>query len=297
MKRITILSTLRYIVLSCSLFGLAFNSSPPEAIAKEPKSDATSIGLNRYTADSDGNSKVKKPQLRDRGMPTGRRRGGTSRSECQATNETLTAIVPGKETKAREVTLNYHHLLETKSFTQNSFTNSQSFLSRTLEEYPSFWLYVPELAGSSQQGEFILQDDEANDIYRANFNLPERAGIINLNLPNRADYALKIGQKYHWYVKIFCDAPDKEQDYIFVDAWIERIAVSPSLKRLNEPDANPYQILIDNNIWYDAIDRLAEMQQTSEYKKTRWQQLLTALGLSDLIEKKVIDVRANFPVK
>lgn len=228
-------------------------------------------------------------------MPTGRSRGGTSRSECQATNETLTAIVPGKETAAREVTSNYDRSLGTKSSTQNSFTNSQSFLSRTLQEYPSFWLYVPELAGSSQQGEFILQDDEGNDIYRASFNLSNRAGIINFSLPNQADYALKIGQKYHWYVKIFCDDPDKKADYIFVDAWIERIAVSPSLKRqLNEPNANSYQILIEHNIWYDAIYRLAQMQQTSEYKKTRWQQMLTNLCLSDLIEKKVIDIRANF---
>lgn len=89
-----------------------------------------------------------------------------------------------------------------------------------------------------------------------------------------------------------------EEGYVFVDAWIERIAITPELRRqLNTDNANRYQIFIDNDIWYDAIDKLAEIQQTSELEKTHWNQLLSNLGLPDLIEKNVLDIRANSPVK
>lgn len=232
-----------------------------------------------------------KPKLPDRGIPTGRRRGGTSRNECSELDRTLIAIVPGKETEEA----NRLRYSSSSGFdSQTRFSDSESFLTRTLEEYPSFWVYIPELPNFSQKAEFILQDEGHRDIYRAFFALPSRSGIINIELPSQPQNSLKIGQKYHWYVKIFCGDEKEKSGYIFVDAWIERIAVTPELERqLNNENANRYEILIENNIWHDGIDYLAEVRQNS-LKNERWNELLTDLGLSDLIDKSVLDIRANF---
>ena len=212
------------------VLNLIFCFSSEKAIAEETISNTTLANLVNPTSSKsrEQTSKNQKPKFPNRGIPTGRRRGGTSRSECSQTNRSLTAIVPGVEIPETNTT-NHNSLSE--PVTQTSFADSKSFLTRTLEEYPTFWVYVPKLVDSSIKGEFILQDDKDNDIYRTYLNLPNRGGIINISLPNRPQNSLKIGQKYHWYVKIFCNKQNESAKYVFVDAWLERIAIYPKLER------------------------------------------------------------------
>ncbi|MEY4520231.1 MAG: hypothetical protein RLZZ499_2831, partial [Cyanobacteriota bacterium] len=177
------------------------------------------------------------------------------------------------------------------------FNKSESFLTRTLEEYPTFWIYVPKLTNWSQKGEFILQNEQDQDVYRSLFNLPNKLGILKIKLPSQPQNSLKVGQKYHWYVKVFCGDEQARSRYVFVDAWIQRVAVSPKLKQqLDTENVNLYQILIDHNIWHDAINSLAKLQQTnlaSKTEKAHWNQLLSELNLSDLSDQSVLDVKAN----
>ena len=281
---------------SCSLIsfygilGFILYESHEKVIATETTGEIALIDSADNIKSVNREPKVKKPKLQDRGIPTGRRRGGTSRSNCPVLYRSLTAIVPGRETDT-----SYDDPL--RSTSQTRFSDSESFLARTLEEYPSFWIYVPQLTDPSHQGEFILQDEQDRDIYRDFFDLPNKSGILKIKLPPQPPHSLKVGQKYHWYVKIFCGDQKEKSGYIFVDAWIERVAITPQLKeQLNTKNANRYQILIDNNIWYDAIDNLAKVQHNS-MKKERWNQLLSDLGLSDLIDQRILDIRANFPAK
>lgn len=281
---------------SCSLIsfygilGLILYVSDEKTSARETTGKIASIDLADNVKSVNREPKVKKPELPDRGIPTGRRRGGTSRSDCPISQRPLTAIVPGRET--REVD-RLPYSSSPKFTPQTRFSDSESFLTRTLEEYPSFWIYVPQLTDSSYKAEFILQDERDRDIYRAFFNLPSKSGILNIKLPPQPPHSLKIAQKYHWYVKIFCGDKNEKSGYIFVDAWIKRVAITPELEeQLSTENANRYQIFIDNNIWHDAIDNLAEVQHNN-LKKDRWNQLLSELGLSDLIDRRILDIRAN----
>ena len=275
-----------FIRISCSLilfygFGLICDRLE-RAVATEVSRTApivSNTGVNKQT--------VKKPKFPDRGVPRGRRRGGTSRSECSGLDRSLTAIVPGRETK--------QSVQDVESIVRVKFDDSESFLSKTLKKYPTFWIYVPELA-NSPQAEFIVQDERDRDIYRTFFDLPGKSGIFDLKLPVHEQNALEIGQKYHWYVKVFC-GEERESGYVFVDAWIERIAASDELQeQLNSKNANQAQILIERGIWHDAIDALARVRKYS-LEQERWNQLLTSLGLSDLIDKRILNTRANFPVE
>ncbi|HEY9769485.1 MAG TPA: DUF928 domain-containing protein [Coleofasciculaceae cyanobacterium] len=262
-------------------------------IATEQSNEIASTNSTGNIKDAN-RQQAKKPKFPDRGIPTGRRRGGTSRSDCPVLDRSLTAIVPGRDTKEVD---NLPYSSSPKFPPQTKFSDSKSFLTRTLEEYPTFWIYVPQLAESSLQGEFILQDEQDIDIYRAFLNLPSKSGILNIKLPPQPSHSLKVGQKYHWYVKIFCGDKKEESGYTFVDAWIERVVITPELEeQLSTKNADRYQILIDNNIWYDAIDNLAQVQHNST-KKDRWNQLLSDLGLSDLIDRRILNIRANFQAK
>jgi hypothetical protein len=276
--------------------GLMFGLFLKKAIAIKPIEEAKSTN----SADTNQEQKVKKPKFPDRGIPTGRRRGGTSRSECNVSHQALTAIVPGKE--AKKVNVNNSSHSSSREFTpQIIFNKSESFLAQTLEEYPTFWIYVPQLTNFSSKGEFILQNEQDQDIYRFLFNLPSKSGILKIKLPSQPQNPLRVGHKYHWYVKVFCGDEKSSSRYVFVDAWIQRVAISPKLKKqLNTANVNRYAILIDHNIWHDAINSLAKLQQTNLTRKTEkahWNQLLRELNLSDLIDQSVLDVKANPLVK
>ena len=286
--RCIILKTTYSLLLWCGTFSLMFVSSVASAAPIKPS--------ERETANPSSNSALeqeKKLKFPDRGIPTGRRRGGTSRSECPVLDKPLTAIVPGHETTS----LSASYRSNTSELVPELKTNkSQSFLTQTIEEYPSFWLYIPQAPGFASQGEFILQDARDRDIYRALFDLPSDSGILKIELPQQAQNSLEIGRKYHWYVKLFCN--NNQTEYIFVDAWIRRVVLTPEIVRQLNSNTEQHQVYIDNDIMHDAIDRLAQMRKNNPHnirEQNSWNQLLSNLGLSDLMDKNILEIRANFP--
>ena len=284
-----------YVASFCILFNLIFCSSIAKGVALEPISPNRAIALeNKVISSSNRQQKVKKPKFPDRGIPTGRRRGGTSRNECQA-DKNLTAIVPGEEISSNS-NLSYTDTDELAA--PEGFSESESFLTKTIEKYPSFWVYVPGSTNFANRGEFVLQDESDRDIYRTHLALPDMPGILEIRLPPRAENSLKTNRKYHWYIKAFCGDEGEKSGYVFIDAWIERVAVTTELKSLlNAENANRYKIFRTHDLWHDAIDVLAENRQNSREQYNKWNELLDTLGLADLIDTSIPTTRANFLIK
>lgn len=209
-------------------------------------------------------------QFPDDGDPTGRRRGGTSRrGDCPNLKTPLTALVPGEE------------------------TNKKSFLGTTISEYPSFWVYIPELASDIRSGEFVLQDQEGNDIWRTPITLPGKPGAISIKLPQNPQYALKPNLKYHWYFNIYCSPTQKSSVY-FVDAWVRRVTLTPQLQQqLNNAKSQKYKVYIANNIWYDAITNLGELRRNNSGDRAfveDWAKLLKSVNLSELAPASIVQI-------
>ncbi|MBW4593429.1 MAG: DUF928 domain-containing protein [Brasilonema angustatum HA4187-MV1] len=199
----------------------------------------------------------------DNGEPKGRRRGGTSRRDgCPSLKTPVTAIVPGEE------------------------KNNKSFLGATLAEYPTFWVYLPELPTNLRSGEFVLQDDQGHDIYRTSLTLPAKAGTVGITLPSNSQYALKQNSKYHWFFRVYCGNPQNKPEYFFVDAWLKRVALTPQLQQqLKTAKSQEYKIYTANNLWYDAITNLAELRRTGSDTDTLakdWTSLFKAVDLEEL---------------
>jgi hypothetical protein len=205
----------------------------------------------------------------DNGAPKGRRRGGTSRRDgCPSLKTPVTAIVPGEE------------------------KNNKSFLGATVAEYPTFWVYLPELPTNLRSGEFVLQDEQGHDIYRTSLTLPSQAGIMGVRLPPNSQYALKQNSKYHWFFRVYCADPQNKPEYFFVDAWLERVALTPQLQQqLKSAKSQEYKVYAANNLWYDAITNLAELRRTRSDVSTLtkdWTSLFKAVDLEELAGEPIL---------
>lgn len=241
----------KFITLFYLLIAIALSySSPAQAIDFVPKSTHNLIA-----------QKVPK----EVGSPeTGRRRGGGSRNDCPKLEIPVTALVPGDE------------------------TGKKSILSSTIATFPSFWVFLPKLPQNINTGEFVLQDKEGEDVYRGMVNLPQKSGITEIKLPPQPEYALKEGEKYQWYFRVFCGEPEKKPQYFHVNAWVQRIAATPAIvKELQANKSQEYKIYTKNNILHDALSNLATSRAASPNSSILiqdWKQLMKTLGLPEFSE-------------
>lgn len=205
----------------------------------------------------------------DKGEPVGRRRGGTGRRDgCPDLKTPITALVPGEE------------------------NNNKSYLGSTVAEYPTFWVYVPELPTNLRLGEFVLQDEQGNDVYRTSLTLPGKAGSMGISLPSSSQYALKQNSKYHWFFRVYCGDPQNKPEYFFVDAWLQRVALNPELQQqLKTTKSGQYRVYAANNLWYDAITNLAELRSSNPNERVLsedWTNLFKAVGLEELAQVPIL---------
>ncbi len=218
----------------------------------------------------------KSPKFPDNGAPTGRRRGGTSRNECPKIKTPLTALVPGQET-------------------QDKFQDSTSFLASTVSKYPTFWVYIPDLPKKDNFGELILQNESGEDLYRKSIHLNQTKTVIGIDTPSYPQYSLEIGQKYHWYFKIYCKNPEPEDGYFYVDAWIQRVAITPYVKRqLQQVKSPDFFTNTDRKVWYDKLTVLGKLTDANPHNKiikTNWNKLLKSVGLQDIGQEPVESLR------
>ncbi|NJM71039.1 MAG: DUF928 domain-containing protein [Scytonema sp. RU_4_4] len=204
------------------------------------------------------------------GAPVGRRQGGARRNGCPDLKQPVTALVPGERT----------------------VNESISFLALTVSEYPTFWVYLPDLPTNLRSGEFIFQDERGKNIYKTPLKLPDRSGIIGISLPQNPQYALKQDNKYQWYFKVYCGNSQNTSDYYYVKAWVQRVTLTPNLEsQLKAAKPGEYRAYAANQIWQDALTNLADMRRTNSGSSTLaqdWNDLLKAVGLEEFAAAPVV---------
>jgi Domain of Unknown Function (DUF928) len=250
------------------LFSFSLANYPLQARAKLAQPGFSQSGGNLSPNLSPGRREaLNLLQFPDNGAPKGRRRGGTGRDGCPDLKPPIAALVPGDK-------------------------NNKSFLGLTVAEYPAFWVYVPTLTTTFKSGEFIFQDEQGHDIWRTDIGLSEKSGIFPISLPPTPQYALKLNAKYHWYFKVYCGQPEKKAEYFYVDAWVQRVAVNPNLEQqLKTVKTREYRAYAVNQIWYDAVNSLAELHQKNSSDRLLaedWNQLLKSVGLEDLANAPIV---------
>lgn len=216
----------------------------------QPRNSSDSRQIRFQQQESDGSS---------RGRP-GRRGGTGSRGDCPPVEVSLTALMPDN--------------------------NSGS----SVEAHPTLWFYVPYQSDEVREGEFSLQDEQNNDVYRTTFTLSGTPGIVGFNLASAAP--LEINKKYQWYVKLYCSG-QKSSAPVFVRGWVERVALKPELERQLQTVATPREriaLYAQNGIWYSALSELAKLRLAEPQNATLnndWANLLRDVGLENLTQKPI----------
>lgn len=216
------------------------------------------------------------PKLPNTGIPSGRQRGAAGRGNCLNVSVPLTALVPAVH----------------KPVGDGQFAATMINLwGLTAKSHPTLLFYVPYSNAAVQNGEFVLQDIEDNDLYRAKINFPSSPSVVKISLADMSA-PLEIGKMYHWYFKVHCNQQSMSGP-IFVEGWVQRVALAPKVSdRLAA--ATPFQkieLYAENGIWYDTVADLAQMRLQNPRNgelKADWQQLLQSVGLADIQAEPII---------
>jgi len=209
------------------------------------------------------------PSLPPGPPPGGRVRGGAKRGGCPTTKLDLTALVP---------------------FTKeaNSVTN---VWGETTLERPSWLFYVPYTKDLPYVVEFVLQDQDYNEIAHIPIALPDKPGVIRVSLPSNSP-DLALNKQYRWFFTIDCDQ-EKNSPPIFVEGVIKRVALNPgAIKELQTTELlKRYAIYAQNGIWYEALSILAQLREKNPQDaavQAEWQNLLGSVHLDDIAAEPII---------
>lgn len=259
-------SPLPQIKLACTitLVLVSFTSCPAWVMAQPDQtvSNSSTRIQIRFTEKADGSS---------RGRP-GRKGGTATRGDCLTKGIPLTPLVPA------------------------------SNLGLTVKEYPTFWFYVPYKPNEAMSGEFSLQDEQDNDVYRTPFTLAGTPGIVSISIPS-TKAPLEIGKSYRWYFKIYC-SPQESSSPAFVQGWVRRMSlndINRDLENQLKAGKTPLEriaLYAENGIWHETLTGLAELRRTSPRDVTLdkyWADLLITVGLEMLFQEPIVgSVKTNF---
>lgn len=152
----------------------------------------------------------------------------------------------------------------------------------TTSGQPTFWFYVPYNPEEIRSVEFsLLTENDKRVIYRVELKLSKTPGIISISLPSQ--YTIEEGRYYHWYLEVYCQQSRSSQPSLYVDGWIERVALTPDRQRQIEAATS--------DIWYDSLTVLGNRRLASpqdEELKDKWRNLLRAVGWEDLTEEPLV---------
>ncbi|NEO47950.1 MAG: DUF928 domain-containing protein, partial [Moorea sp. SIO4A3] len=94
------------------------------------------------------------PNVPERGVP-GKRKAAASRGQCPKVKEPLTALVPATPSMASDGQI---------PLTVGHATGTESVFGLTVVSHPTFWFYVPYALTPDLPLEFVLQDENHNEI-------------------------------------------------------------------------------------------------------------------------------------
>ncbi|NET58695.1 MAG: DUF928 domain-containing protein [Symploca sp. SIO2E6] len=170
----------------------------------------------------------------------------------------------------------------------------QNQLGITVAEYPTLFVYLPAFGTEalSMPVEFVLEDIDGKEVYKANFPTNGISGIVAFGLPSKAGLSpLQVGQDYHWRFTVICNENDRSQD-IFVGGVVRRVELESELKErlmVVSPEEQ-VELYAEAGIWQDAVSTLVQLRRdnpTDLQLAADWEKLLNAVELGDIAQEPI----------
>ncbi|MGB3758069.1 MAG: DUF928 domain-containing protein [Rivularia sp. (in: cyanobacteria)] len=163
----------------------------------------------------------------------------------------------------------------------------KSNIGLTVEQHPSIMVYIP--ATTAQTAFFSIQDEDFNHHYQTTLQLPKKAGVMEIKLPDSVP-ALATGKSYQYSLVMIC-GEYLEPDSPLVSGWIQRVQPKGNAL-LQKPSVELASKLAGEGIWYDAVSTLAELRKSQPNNQSAinsWQQLLNSAGLSEIAQEPIVN--------
>ena len=248
-----------------------------------------------------GGADAQDPTLPGRGNPDGRTFGGGT-NVFPAPSEIAPGSRTGEASRSRgvcpRVTTPLTALMPVTKGTSSGQSASttpttlESVYGLTVAERPTFWFYVPYPLTSSRPLEFVLQDEKGNEVYQTQFTESGTVpGVVGLQLPPTVD-PLEVGKRYQWFFLIYCNP----EEPTFVEGWVERVELNPTLKNQLDQATTPQQkaaVYAEAGVWFEALTILAELRRqkpNDQALNAQWLELLQSVGLEAIATEPVTSV-------
>ncbi|GBF78951.1 DUF928 domain-containing protein [Aphanothece sacrum] len=156
--------------------------------------------------------------------------------------------------------------------------------AKTATSTPTLYWYIPTTKAT--QGEFVIVDDNNQEVYQTQFTLPNRPGIIKLEITNKA--SLKPGKTYTWSFMIICDSSYRNRDK-YIEGAIEYVKLDPQLETQIKNTSSSLakaQLYAQSNLWNETLQAIIE---TRDKNLLEWQELMKSVGLEKLVDKPFIE--------
>lgn len=160
----------------------------------------------------------------------------------------------------------------------------------TVSGNPSLFWYVPKTQAKS--AEFVVVDEEGNDVYLTTLGLSGTPGVVKLTLPDTV--TLAPGKAYTWQFALICDPNNRRQDE-FVRGNLERTELSAEQKAKLAQSTTPIQkaeLYANASVWQDALSILAQLRQEKPNDSAvtaAWQDLLKSVQLEAIATEPLVE--------
>lgn len=200
---------------------------------------------------------------------------GGSRGPCL---NQLIAIVPGTNAITLEA---------------DCSAKSNSLLALTLDEFPTFWVYVPRprensVVGAQAAAELVILNERQQPIQTERIMLPTESGIISVKLSQ----SLPANQPYRWIFSVRVN-PHSPSQNPRVEGLIQRIQPNVMLRnQFAEATSEQDRIALyaEHNLWHDWLTALAtiEASSNSDAADLAWSNLLDSVGLGAIADVPIL---------
>lgn len=132
-------------------------------------------------------------------------------------------------------------------------------LVTTVAEKPSLFFYLP--ATQAKTAEFVLMDNQGNELAQKMITLTGEAGVMDVKLPDTAK--LETNQNYWWELAIICNPQDRTQD-LFIQGKLQRQELPTEfVRQLETADLlQQAQLYADAGIWHEALAIALRLRDT-----------------------------------
>jgi hypothetical protein len=239
-----------------------------------PAKSVVTIGNARqdWLSFSSERSSREHKKAEDTGRPPNRTSGG-SRSPC---SDRVIALVPGSN--------------KIEAQKKNCSDESESSLTLTLADLPTFWFYVPKFTNPKLTAEFVLLDRQEQAVDLQTILLPGKPGVVGIRL-NRP---LQNNEQYRWQFSILTNPQSPSQNPT-VEGLVKRITPESNLaNQLKAIDSQQERIAIYSRegIWQDTLTSLAQLRlkyPTDATITADWDRLLETVGLKAIADAPLLD--------